>query len=83
MSRKETSLFIEEALLRGVESLAVRTGKGEREVFEDALKTYLENAQKARPPRKKARGKYARVSTSSEAFARRKRDEIPLEGERG
>lgn len=83
MSRKETSLFIEEALLRGVESLAARTGRGEREVFEDALRTYLDDAEGARPPRKKVRGKYARVATSSEAFARRKRDEIPLEGEQG
>lgn len=82
MPRKETSLFIEETLLSGVASLAARTGKGERDIFEDALRAYLDLTEQERPPRKGVRGKYARVATSSEAFARRKRADIPLEGER-
>lgn len=36
--------------------------------------------EQSTPDKKSARGKYAHVATSSEAFARRKQEEIELEG---
>jgi hypothetical protein len=41
MSRKKTTVYVEEDLLRAAKVLAARTGKKEYEVFEEALKQYL------------------------------------------
>ncbi len=41
MSRKKTTVYIEEGLLRAAKALAVRTGKKEYEVFEEALRAHL------------------------------------------
>lgn len=41
MTRKETTVYIEEDLLRSARALAARTGKEEYEVFEEALRSYL------------------------------------------
>jgi hypothetical protein len=41
MSRKKTTVYVEEGLLRAAKVLAARTGKKEYEVFEEALKQYL------------------------------------------
>lgn len=41
MSRKKTTVYVEEDLLRAAKALAARTGKEEHEVFEEALARYL------------------------------------------
>ena len=41
MSRKETTIYIEEDLLHAAKALAARTGKKEHEIFEEDLKSYL------------------------------------------
>ena len=41
MSRKKTTVYIEEDLLRAAKALAARTGKKEHEVFEEALVLHL------------------------------------------
>lgn len=41
MSRKKTTIYLEEDLVRAARILAARTGKHEYEVFEAALRRYL------------------------------------------
>jgi hypothetical protein len=41
MSRKKTTVYIEEDLLRSAKVAAARSGWKEYEVFEEALKSYL------------------------------------------
>lgn len=41
MTRKKTTVYIDEALLRAAKVAAARTGKREYEVFEDALRRHL------------------------------------------
>jgi len=41
MARRKTTVYIEEDLLKAAKILAVRTGKKEYQVLEDALKQYL------------------------------------------
>lgn len=41
MSRKKTTVYIDEALLRAAKVAAARSGKREYEVFEDALRRHL------------------------------------------
>jgi hypothetical protein len=41
MTRKKTTVYIDEALLRAAKVAAARAGKREYEVFEDALRRHL------------------------------------------
>lgn len=41
MSRRKTTVYIDEDLLRAAKVLAARSGKKEYQVFEEALKNYL------------------------------------------
>jgi hypothetical protein len=41
MTRKKTTVYIDEPLLRAAKVAAARTGKREYEVFEDALRRHL------------------------------------------
>lgn len=41
MPRKKTTVYIDEALLRAAKVAAVRSGRREYEVFEDALRRHL------------------------------------------
>jgi hypothetical protein len=41
MTRKKTTVYVEEDLLRSAKVLAARTDRKEYEVFEEALKSYL------------------------------------------
>lgn len=41
MTRKKTTVYIDEALLRAAKIAAARSGKREYEVFEDALRRHL------------------------------------------
>jgi len=41
MTRKKTTVYIDEALLRAAKVAAARSGKREYEVFEDALRRHL------------------------------------------
>lgn len=41
MSRKKTTVYIDETLLRAAKVAAARSGKREYEVFEDALRRHL------------------------------------------
>lgn len=41
MARTKATVYIEEGLLRSARVMAERTGKGEPEVFEEALRAYL------------------------------------------
>ena len=42
MGRKKTTVYIDEELLRTAKVRAARSGKRDYEVFEDALRAYLE-----------------------------------------
>lgn len=41
MTRKKTTFYLDEELLRSARALAARTGKEEHEVFEEALRAHL------------------------------------------
>ncbi len=41
MTRKKTTVYMEEDLLKAAKIVAVRTGKKEYEILEDALRQYL------------------------------------------
>ena len=41
MTRKKTTVYIEEDLLRAIKIAAARTGKRDYQVFEEALRQYL------------------------------------------
>jgi hypothetical protein len=41
MTRKKTTVYLEEDVLRSVRVMAARTGKKDYEVFEEALRSYL------------------------------------------
>jgi hypothetical protein len=41
MVKKKTTMYLEADVLRGVRVMAVRTGKQDHEVVEDALRAYL------------------------------------------
>lgn len=41
MTRKKTTVYVEEDLLRSAKVLAARTDRKEYEIFEEALKSYL------------------------------------------
>lgn len=41
MAREKTTVYIEEDLARAARAFAARTGREEREVFEEALRGYL------------------------------------------
>lgn len=41
MTRRKTTVYLDEELLRSARALATRTGKDEHEVFEEALRAHL------------------------------------------
>jgi len=41
MTRKKTTVYLEEDVLRSARVMAARTGKKDYEVFEEALRSYL------------------------------------------
>jgi hypothetical protein len=41
MARKKTTVYVEEDLLKAAKIMAVRSGKREYEIFEDALREHL------------------------------------------